>query len=232
MRIRYRNINGESKHITIVYLFQYAPQGWKEMQRLASIKVQMKSLIPSIELMEEDISSYVSSAEDVGKIYTISDLGQFFRDFVRYPTPWYPEGKDDYMSKLAIYAKNLYRYDLFHFESVLAMAMHFNQILGWIYSYREVMKKSLSIMKLDRSGWKRKLDEDELENALSQGGKLRGAQVSEEAHQRMMTVFHLLPEYTTDRGTYDVKGLMSATGFSKSTIYNIIKKLKQSRELE
>jgi len=151
---------------------------------------------------------------------------------VRYPTPWYPEGKDDYMSKLAIYAKNLYRYDLFHFESVLAMAMHFNHLIGRPYSHREVMKKSLSIMNLDRSGWKRKLDEDELENALSQGGKMRGAQVSEEAHQRMMTVFHLLPEHTTDHGTYDVKGLMSVTGFSKSTIYNIIKKLKQSGELE
>jgi len=68
VRKRYRNIDGESKYITIMYLFQYAPQSWREIQRLASIKVQMKRIIPSIVLMEEDISSYVSSAEDVGKI--------------------------------------------------------------------------------------------------------------------------------------------------------------------
>jgi len=232
VRVRYRNMNGDSNFVTIKYLFRYPPQGWKEMQRLASIKIKMKKLIPSIIFLEEDVSLSVSDDDEIGKIYIISELGQFFRDYLRYPTPWYPEGKDDYMSKLAIYAKNLYRYDLFHFESVLAMAMHFNQLLGRVYSHREVMKKVASVMKLDRSGWKRKLDKDELENALSQGGKMRGAQVSEEAYQRMMTLFWLLPEYVTDRGTYDIKGLMAATGFSKSTIYNFIAKLRESGKLE
>ncbi len=232
VRDRYRDMNGESKYVTIKYLFRFPPQGWKEMQRLASIKVEMQKLISSIIFLEEDVSLSVSDDDEIGKIYTISELGRFFRGFIRYPKPWYPHEKDEYMSRLAIYAKTLYREGLFHFESVLAMAMHFNHLIGRPYNHREVMKKSLSIMKLDRSGWRRKLDKDELENALSQGGKMRGAQVGEEAYQRMMTLFWLLPEYVTDRGTYDIKGLMAATGFSKSTIYNFIAKLRESGKLE
>jgi hypothetical protein len=232
VRTRYATINGRSDFVTIIYLFEFAPQSWHEMQRVASIKVQMKRLIPSIIFSFEDIGIEVTEYEEVGKIYAVRELGDFFREFILYPKPWYPHSKDEFMSRLTIYAQKLHYEGLLHFESVLAMAMHFNQSLDRPYSFREIVKKTISILKLDRSSWREKLAPEELEQALKQGGKIRGAKISEKARERTMIVFQLLPEYLTGRGSYNIEGLVDATGYSRSTIYSIIKKLKESGKLE
>ena len=230
-RVRYMTGKGESPNLTVRYVFRYAPQSWHEMQWLASIKIRMKQQIPSISFTEESIEENIGGHADIDKIYTISELGKFFSKFIRYPKPWYPQEKDEYMSKLAIYAKKLYYEGLYHFESVLAMAIHFNTCIGSPFSRREVQKKTISIMHLDQEGWKRKLEPEALIQAHKDGGKTRGKQISEESLERMMQVAKLLPMHEKKKGAYDVKALAEITGFSKSTIYDIIRKLKNNEML-
>ena len=165
-------------------------------------------------------------------MYTISELGKFFSKFIRYPKPWYPQEKDEYMSKLAIYAKKLYYEGLYHFESVLAMAIHFNTCIASPYSHRQVQKKTISIMHLNQEGWKRKLEPEALIQAFKAGGNKRGEQISEEALERKTQVSQLLPMYEKKKGSYDVRAIAEITGYSKSTVYTIIKKLKDDGVLQ
>ena len=224
VRIRYQTATGPSPYVTVMYLFEHAPQGWREMQHAASIKVQMKQLIPTILLSEEPISSHTDM--DIEKIYTIRELGKFFKRFIKYPQPWYPQDKDEYMSKLVIYAKKLYYSNLYHFESVLAMAIFFNTKMGSPYSRRQVQKKALSVMRIDKSGWKRKLDKKALHLAHVSGGEKRGTQQTLEARQRCLIIKGLIPKYLKDNGRPDVAALRKATGLSQSTIYSCLKRIK------
>ncbi len=230
-RVRYMTGKGQSPNLTVNYLFRYAPQSWHEVQRIASIKVQMKQLIPSILFAEEDVATNIYNA-DIGGLYAINELGKFFPMFIRYPKPWYPQSKDEYMSKLAIYAKRLYYEGLYHFESVLAMAIHFNSTMGSPFSRREVQRKAIATMHLDQEGWKQRLEPEVLHQAHKDGGKKRGEQISEEGAKRMAQVSQLLPMYEKKKGSYDVKAIVEVTGYSKSTIYSIIKKLKDDGALQ
>ena len=228
-RVRYTNGKGLSQNLTVKYLFRYKPQGWREMQRVSSIKSQMQQLIPSI-IFEEDVVTNIDA--DIDKIYTVNELGKYFPRFIKYPQPWYPQDKDEYMSRLAIYAKKLYYEGLYHFESVLAMAIHFNTCIGSPYSHRQVQKKAIATMHLNQEGWKRKLESEALIQAHKDGGKTRGKQMSEESLERMMQVSQLLPMHEKKKGSYDVKAIAEITGYSKSTVYSIIKKLKDDGVLQ
>lgn len=231
VRIRYATGKGLSPNLTIKYLFRYGPQSWREIQRLASIKVQMKQLIPTINFTEENVVVNIDDI-DVGMFYTISDLGKFFSEFIRFPQPWYPQDKDEYMSKLAIYAKRLHYEGLYHFESVFAMAIHFNLMMGSPFGRSDVQKKAIRTMHLDKDGWKRKLDEKALHQAHIHGGKKRGVQISENASDRMIQVMKLLSMYKKGNNSFDIKEIEKITGLKKSTIYNIIKKLKDNGALQ
>ena len=87
-------------------------------------------------------------------------------------------------------------------------------------------------MRLNQEDWKKKLDQDELHQAHIAGGKKSGLKKSEEGAERMAQVSQLLPMYEKKKGSYDVKAIVEVTGFSKSAIYNIIKKLKDDGALQ
>ena len=73
-----------------------------------------------------------------------------------FPKPYYPQSKSEYMSRLAIYAQRLYFDDLLNYYTLVAMAIHFNDKAKCDFKYRDCHKKASSIMKLDRSEWKRR----------------------------------------------------------------------------
>jgi hypothetical protein len=225
MHLRYQTMNGPSDFITVTYLFHYAPQSWKELQRVAGIKHQMCTLIPSISMMEEMVEITPDDDISIGTVYTVSELGKFFHGYIAFPKPWYPQESDDFMKKLAIYAKKLYYEELFHFESVLAMAIFFNQKIGSPYSRSEVLKKAISILALERGDWKKKQTGRKLHKSLVLGGKIRGQQLSAENRDRQREVLALLPKCRKANGKPDVPALVLRTGYSKSTIYSILKKI-------
>lgn len=109
-----------TKSLNVLYHFQYAPQSWKEWQRVASIKVQIKQQIGHVEF--EEYEPY----EVTGKVYTISELGKSFTEFVKYQKPLYPQNKSEFMRSLTIYAMRLHYENMLHYEAVIAMALHFN----------------------------------------------------------------------------------------------------------
>ena len=70
--------------INVLYHFEYSPQSRKEWQRVAGIKVQIAMRIKGIEFQEYEPLSFD------GKVYTISELGSHFKDFVKFPAPFSP----------------------------------------------------------------------------------------------------------------------------------------------
>ncbi|MFK5937077.1 MAG: hypothetical protein QM497_01660 [Sulfurimonas sp.] len=157
------DIHGK-KTLHLLYHFLYAPQSWREWQRVASIKYQIQERIPSVKFDEFDYM------EGIERSYTISDLGKHFSKFVKYHKPLYPLGKDEFMSNLTKYAMRLYYDNKLFYESVLAMAIHFNTKCKFEYSFRELNSKVKAILKLNRDEWKVKLKKEDLQKAHSKGG--------------------------------------------------------------
>jgi hypothetical protein len=150
--------------INVLYHFQYAPQSWKEWQRVAGIKVQMQRRIKHLEFQEYDSFSID------GKIYTVSELGQYFKDFVKFPKPMFPGQKRKAYQKLCIHAKRLHYEGLLHVEQLIATSIRFNDIdpegIG------QTVKRAITSHRfaLDHSDkWNRKLNEDELIMAHKKG---------------------------------------------------------------
>lgn len=155
-----------TKTLQVLYHFQYAPQSWREWQRVASIKVQIQGLIPHAEFSEYMLF------DEVERVYTIAEMGKYFTKFVKYQKPLYPSCKNEFMSSLTIYAMRLHYESMLHFEAVIAMALHFNSTCGLDYSFRELNRKARAIFELDRSTWKVKLSDAELKKAHKRGNEI------------------------------------------------------------
>ncbi len=226
---RFITITGPSDNIRVVYLLAYAPQSWKELQRLAGVKEQMARLLPDITFTQQ--MEYSSDIESIGRKWKLRELGEYFKKPIKFPTPLYPQDKSEFMSNLTKYAIRLHYEHRLYFESVLAMAIHFNGCLNAPYSRKELQAKAVSIVQLDYTKQKQRLSLEQLKVSHSRGGEKRGAHIAEAAYYRYETVVALLPEYKKENGRYDIPALMEYTKLGKRTIYNYIKKANATASL-
>ncbi|SFV58369.1 hypothetical protein MNB_SM-7-1334 [hydrothermal vent metagenome] len=203
---RLSSLNGE--RLEILYHFQYTPQSWREWQRLASIKIQIKRLLPDVEFGDECF------IDEVQKVYTIAELGRYFPDFIKFHKPLYPSGKEDFMRSLTIYAQRLYYEKQLYYEAVIVMAIHFNTKGGYGYSFRELNAKAKAIMELDRDKWKVKLTDKELKEAHSKGGKKRVQQKREQFAKLKERALQMRKEGMT------LKAISEALEVSLRTVHN------------
>ena len=164
--IRWLSKMDGTKTLEVLYHFQYAPQSWREWQRVASIKIQIKQRVPHAQFDE-----YIPP-DEVQRVYTVAELGRHFSKFIKYHKPLYPCDKSKFMSSLTLYAMRLHYEEQLHYEALLAMALHFNSKGGYGYSFRELNKKVKATLLLDRSSWRVKLNSEELQQAHSKGGLL------------------------------------------------------------
>ena len=171
------NINGESV-ISVSYHFEYMPQSWREWQRVASMKVQIRDKLQHI-IFEE-----YEPREVTGDIYTIAKLGKYFTEFVKYQKPFYPSGKDEFMRSLTIYAMRLHYEEMLHFEAVLAMALHFNSKCSFGFNRKKIFGKSKAILKLDRDDWKVKLTDVELKEAHKRGNQISSQKMRDKSKSK------------------------------------------------
>jgi hypothetical protein len=167
----------DTRSLKISYHFQYSPQSWREWQRVSSIKVQIERRIANVEFEEYD-----SNSMD-GHVYTITELGKHFSDYVKYQKPLYPIDKSEFMRSLTIYAKRLHYENMMHIEAVIAMALHFNNKCGFGYSMREINRKARAIFELDRDEWRVKLPEDAVREKKREGA-YKTAQIKRDKSQQ------------------------------------------------
>lgn len=154
------------KTLEILYHFQHNPQSWREWQRVASIKIQIKQILPLVEFEE------YNPPDEVEKVYTVAELGKHFPQFIKFHKPLYPNGKDRFMRSLTLYCQRLYYEDRLHYEALLAIALHFNDKGRYGYSFRELNRKAKAVMMLNRSKWKVKLKSEELKEANKRGANI------------------------------------------------------------
>lgn len=181
----------KGKVLEVLYHFQYAPQSWKEWQRVASIKVQIQSLITNLEFEEYGAKEIVESC------YTISEIGKYFTGFIKFHKPLYPFGKNEFMRSLTIYAHRLHYENMWSYEALMAMGLHFNASCGLGYSYKDVMRKAKSISKLDRSDWNIKLSKEELQIAHKRGADKTAQIKRDKTREKRELVYRLREDGAT-----------------------------------
>ena len=199
--------------IHVLYHFQYSPQSWHEWQRVAGIKVQMKNKIDHIEFQE-----YEPSVVD-GKIYTVSELGQYFKDFVKFPKPLFPGQKRESYQKLCLHAKRLHYEGLLHEEQLIATSIRFNSIDP--EGIRQVIKRALAAYKfaIDHcESWPIKLSADELKMAHKKGS-LKTHQIRREHSAKKRS---LAENFRNSGMTFSA--ISSKIGVSLSTVKRWLKK--------
>ena len=193
------------KTLELLYHFQYNPQSWKEWQRVAAIKIQIAQRTPNIEFVEYEPLAVIE------RVYTITELGKHFPQFIKFPKPLYPSGKDDFMRSLTYYCFKLHYYEMLHIEAVIAMAIRFNQLIGSPYSYREVMRKANAVYGLDRSEWRQKLSKEELQAAHKKGAQITNEMKRERSNAKREKAMQLRKEGMTLQQIADELGVSLRT---------------------
>ena len=156
--------NGRNKSIEVFYHFLYNPQSWREWQRVATIKKQIKDRLEVAEF-----TTYERNDIE-GNLYTVSKLGEHFPAFVKFPQPLFPSVKREARKMLGIHAKRLHYEGLLYEEQLIATSIRFNQTAA-AEGIGQTMKRALAAYRfaLDhREEWAVRLDEDERRRVLSQ----------------------------------------------------------------
>ena len=170
--------------IYVLYHFQYSPQSKKEWQRVAGIKVQIASILKDVEFQEYE------PLEVEGKLYTISELGKYFKAFVTFPAPYFDGTPQAILSR---HAKRLYYEGMLHIEQLIFVSMWIKDIAPKNETgrrkkdegIRQVMRRAKSaylfaLKHLDE--WKVKLDTETRHKVLRQAA-LKSAQVKRDHSQ-------------------------------------------------
>ena len=189
----------------VLYHFEYNPQSWREWQRVAAIKIQIAQRIPNIEFVEYEPLGVIE------RVYTITELGKHFPQFIKFPKPLYPSGKDDFMRSLTLYCQKLYYEELLHIEAVIAMAIRFNELLDNPYSFREVLRKANAVYALDRSDWRQKLSKEELQAAHKKGAQITNEMKREKSNANKEKAMQLRKEGMTLQQIADEVGVALIT---------------------
>lgn len=211
----YTTINGTSDRIGIIYPFKYAPNGWRSWQAIASYKYQISKIFKTA--IFEPIEHAITGE------WTVTSFGMHFGDYIEFPKPYYPQAKTDFMSRLAIYATRLYFNSQLFYESLFAMALHFNAKLDRPYSDRDLSRKTASILKLDRSSWKVRLTDDE--KLLSNKNKTSKASEARKAKgvEKLNELISILPTCLKPNGRPDVCLLSSRLNIGRARTYALLK---------
>ena len=133
------HLTKKGRKTVIYYPLKYPPSNWNTWQQLGRIYLLIKRIFPSAEF-----NNVVRT--DGHYEYTVSSFGQYFNESITFPTPYYPQTKNKFMSRLAIYATKLYFDNMLNFELLVAMGLRFNDLLGRPFSEREVFRKANSII--------------------------------------------------------------------------------------
>ena len=184
--IRLSGENGSKKSIEVFYHFLHNPQDWKEWQRVAAIKKQIKDRLKMAEFT-------IYERNDVeGRPYTVSELGEYFPAFVKFPKPMFPSEWREAYKMLCRHSQRLYYEGLLFEEQLIATSMRFNQTEA-AEGIGQTIKRAIAAYYFAlkyRDGWAVKLDSEERRLALSNAAlksaaaKRRNSQAAREKAQK------------------------------------------------
>jgi len=148
------NRSNGSQTLLVSYHFTFSPQGANEWQRVAEMKIQMQNRITWIEFQEYRLS------EITGNMYTISELGKYFRTKIMFPKPQYPRDKKEAYKMLCRYVKRLHYYQLFQFEQLVSISFRFNRYGAASEGPRQTVRRASGAYQMalkHRENWPQKL---------------------------------------------------------------------------
>lgn len=211
--IRYLNSSNGGVTLNVVYHFQYPPQSWKEWQRVAGIKIQISKRIRVLVFNEYELYGYIN------KVYTISELGQYFRAFIKFPQALFPSEDKEIYQRLCIYAKRLHYEQLLYAEQLIAVSIRFHIAVG-DNSIKQIIMKALSAYRFaieHQNEWKVKLTEDERHKTLSRSAYKSANTRRNNANKKKMRAIALKNDGKS------LEEIMEIIGVSRTTLWRLLK---------
>jgi len=181
-----RRLSGANLTIEYSYMFEYAPQSWKEWQRVASMKIQIQKRIRKVEFID-----YENVTAD-GIIYTISELGKSFKAFIKFPQPQFPDGNGEAYKMLCRHAKRLHYEEKLHIEQLIATSIRFNNIDSEGISQVLKRAKAAYLFSLtNKDSWNQRLSKTDLETAHKLGASKTNVKKQQDAKSNKLKALEL-----------------------------------------
>lgn len=209
---RLSSISGKTT-INVLYHFEYPPQSWREWQRVASIKVQIKKRFTYV------IFNQYSGYDTVDCVYLIAELGEYFKVFIKFPKPYYPFSKDEIYQRLCVHAKRLCYEELFYIEQLIATSIRFSLAFYNKAELRQIIKRAISAYKWaheHKSEWKTKLTREEKHKVLSNAAKKSAMIRSKDKKDKKELALKLKSNGVS------LKNICKELGISRTTLWRLI----------
>jgi len=209
---RLSSISGK-RTINVLYHFEYPPQSWKEWQRVASIKVQIKKRFQYVVFNQYLVYGTVDT------LYLITELGEYFKVFIKFPKPYFPSSKDEIYQRLCVHAKRLCYEELFYVEQLISTSIRFSLIFDNKAELRQIIRRAISAYKWadeHKNEWKTKLSIEERHNILSQSAKKSAIVRGKKTKDKKELALKL-----KNNGT-SLKNICKELGISRSTLWRLI----------
>lgn len=200
--------------LNVLYHFQYPPQSWREWQRVAGIKAQIKKRISCVVFCEYETIDFVEN------VYFISELGSYFTAFIKFPKPLFPNSKKDVYKKLCVHAKRLHYEGLLHIEQLIATSIRFGVVEENKVDIHQKIKRAMSSYKFalkHKDGWKTKLGKKERYKVLSESAKKSAIVRINKAEDQKKLVLAL------KNGGKSLKDIVEILEISRTTVWRFLK---------
>jgi len=211
---RLSSISGKTI-INVLYHFEYPPQSWREWQRVAGIKVQIKKRYTYV------IFNQYLIYDTVDNVYLITELGEYFKIFIKFPKPYYPSSKDQIYQRLCVHAKRLCYEELFYVEQLIATSIRFSLIFDNQSELRQIIKRAISAYKWadeHKVHWKTKLSAEVRHKVLSNAAKKSAMMRSKNTKDKKELALKLR------NNGLSLKNICKELAISRSTLWRLVNK--------
>lgn len=177
-----------NQKIILIYAIEGYITSHNQYRWISNIKIGLEKYLCVPFTYEEDC--HISDETDISNIlYTIDELSKAFKaPLTTYPKIMYPSNKKELYRNLCWYGKRLVHKKCFTKEAMISTALLMNLKLGDKYSNKELYKKALgAYMFIDenRENFSIKLDNTQLKEAHSKGGKIRKMRQLEDTKEKI-----------------------------------------------
>ena len=213
-----------NQKIILIYAIEGYITSYNQYRWISNIKLGLeKYLCVPFEYEEE---FYITEhTEIIDNIYQIKELSKAFKaPLIMYPKALYPQIKKELYKRLCRYGKRLVHQKCFTKEAMTATALLMNSKLKDKYSNKDLHKKAIgAYMFIDenKEQYSIKLDEVQLKEAHSKGGKTKNFNQAQNTKERIAQLLKS-GDFLKPNGKVNLSSLAKAMNMTRQTIAKYI----------
>ena len=210
----------QDQKIILVYVIEGHITSHNQFRWISNIKLGIKDFI-FVPLDFIDEFCITDTTDITNNIYTVNELSKAFKaPLIIYPRIMYPSTKQDLYRHLCWYGARLIHQKVFTLEALISAGLLMNKKLSDKHSSNDLHKKVLGAymwLVENMDGFKVGLDQVQLEQSHSKGGKLRKDQRVKQTKERVQKLLKS-GDFIKPNGKVNLTSLAKAMNMTRKTV--------------